>query len=81
MYKGTIEYTTEDAAWDEIEGLNDFRGRNLHREHDSDIDKVKYEKVDNEIRFESDDKKALQYVMEFASETEDNVISWTKNWK
>ena len=75
MFKGYILYTSEDAAYDELEGLDDFRNRNLHREHGGDIDKVKYEKRDAGIHFESDDEDALNYVMGFASENEDNVRS------
>lgn len=75
MFKGYILYTSEDAAYDELERLDDFRNRNLYREHDSDIDKVKYEKRGSGIHFKSDDEDALNYVMEFASENEDNVRS------
>lgn len=73
MHKGYIIYTSEDAAFDELEGLNDFHNRNLHPDHDGDIDKVSFEKRGNGIHFESDDADALRYVMEFASENEDNV--------
>ena len=73
MHKGYIVYTSEDAAFDELEGLNDFHRRNLHPEHDGDIDLVTYEKRGSAIHFMSVDRNALQYVMEFASENEDNV--------
>ena len=75
MFKGYILYTSEDAAYDELERLDDFRNRNLHSEHDGDIDEVKYEKRNAGIHFKSDDEDALNYVMEFASENEDNVRS------
>lgn len=75
MHKGYILYTSEDAAYDELEALDYFRNRNLHHEHDGDIDKVKYEKHGTGIHFESDDEDALNYVMGFASENEDNVRS------
>lgn len=75
MLKGYILYTSEDAAFDELEGLNDFHRRNLHPAHDGDIDKVSFEKRGNGIHFESEDADALQYVMEFASENEDSVLA------
>ena len=75
MLKGYILYTSEDAAFDELEGLDDIRNRNLHREPAGDIDKVKSEKRDAGIHFESDDEDALNYVMEIASENEDIVCS------
>lgn len=71
--QGFIVYTSEDAAYDELAGLDDFRNRNLHPEHNGDIDLVKYEKRGNAIHFSSDNGVALNYVMEFASENEDNV--------
>ena len=37
MHKGYIVYTSEDAAFDELEGLNDFHRRNLHPEHNGDM--------------------------------------------
>ena len=74
MYTGMIKYATEDAAYDELEGLEHFRERNLHPEHDWDIDLVTYEMDGDIIRFESGDREALAYVMEFASENEDNVL-------
>lgn len=73
MLKGFIVYTSEDAAYDELAGLDDFRNRNLHLEHNGDIDLVRYEKRGNAIHFESENGEALNYVMGFASETEDNV--------
>lgn len=75
MHKGYIVYTSEDAAFDELEGLNDFHRRNLHPEHDGDIDKVSFKKRGNGIHFESEDADALRYVMEFASENEDSVLA------
>lgn len=45
MLKGFIVYTSEDAAYDELAGLDDFRNRNLHPEHNGDIDLVRYENV------------------------------------
>lgn len=73
MYKGYISYYSEDATFDELEGLQEFHIRNLHPEHDGDIDRVSFRKDGNCIRFESDDLAALKYVMEFASENEDMV--------
>ena len=55
------------------QNLDDFRNRNLHPEHNGDIDLVRYEKRGNAIHFESENGEALNYVMGFASETEDNV--------
>ena len=71
--QGFIVYTSEDAAYDELAGLDDFRNRNIHPEHDGDIDLVTYEKRGNAIHFSSENSEALNYVMEFASENEDNV--------
>ena len=72
-HKGYISYCSEDDAFDELEGLRDFRNRNLHPAHDADIGKVPFRKVGSVIRFESDDLDAMKYVMEFASENEDSV--------
>ena len=73
MLKGKIIYCTEDAAFDSLSDLMDFQRLNIHHEHDGDIEKVSFEKNDNVISFKSEDKEALDYVMEFASENEDDV--------
>ncbi len=73
MLKGKIIYCTEDAAFDSLSDLQNFQRLNLHHEHDGDIEKVSFKKNDNVISFESEDKDALTYVMEFASENEDDV--------
>ena len=73
MLKGKIIYCTEDAAFDNLGYLQDFQRLNLNHEHDGDIEKVSFEKNDNVISFESEDKEALDYVMGFASEDEDSV--------
>lgn len=73
MLKGKIIYCTEDAAFDSLSDLKDFQRLNMHHEHDGDIEKVSFEKNGNAIFFKSEDKEALDYVMEFASENEDDV--------
>ena len=73
MLKGKIIYCTEDAAFDSLSDLTDFKRLNLHPEHADDIEKVSFEKNDNVISFKSEDKEALDYVMGFASEDEDSV--------
>jgi hypothetical protein len=73
MLKGKIIYCTEDAAFDSLSDLKDFQRLNIHHEHDGDIEKVSFEKNDNVISFKSEDKEALDYVMGFASENEDDV--------
>ena len=73
MLKGKIIYCTEDAAFDSLSDLKDFQRLNIHHEHDDDIEKVSFKKDDNVITFESEDKEALDYVMDFASENEDSV--------
>lgn len=78
MFKTTIVYRSEDAAFDQMDFLENFKDLNIHPEHNNDIDKVKYEKVGNAIKFSSEDEEALNYVVQFASEEEDGVAYVSK---
>lgn len=78
MHKTIIVYCNEESAIAQMDFLENFKDLNIYPEHNDDIDKVKYEKVGNAIKFSSEDEEALNYVVQFASEEEDGVAYVSK---
>ena len=69
--KVTLRFTDEDACFDALKALENFKEQNLHPEHNGDIDRVKFEKPnETEIVLTGEDKEAIDYVADYAAETD-----------
>jgi len=69
--KVTLSFSDEDACFDALKALENFKEQNLHPEHNGDIDKVKFEKPnETEIVLTGEDKEAIDYVADYAAETD-----------
>ncbi len=69
--KVTLRFADEDACFDALDALKNFKTQNLHPEHNGDIDRVKFEKTnETEIVLTGDDTEAIDYVADYAAETD-----------
>ena len=69
--KVTLRFADEDACFDALKALENFKIQNLHPEHNGDIDRVKFEKPNaTEIVLTGDGKEAIDYVADYAAETD-----------
>ena len=69
--KVTLHFADEDACFDALDALKNFKTQNLHPEHNGDIDKLKFEKTnETDIVLTGDDKEAIDYVSDYAAETD-----------
>ena len=69
--KVILRFADEDACFDALDALKNFKTQNLHPEHNGDIDRVKFEKTnETEIVLTGDDTEAIDYVADYAAETD-----------
>lgn len=69
--KVTLHFADEDACFDALKALENFKIQNLHPEHNGDIDRVKFEKPNvTDIVLTGEDKEAIDYVADYAAETD-----------
>lgn len=69
--KVILHFADEDACFDALSALENFKTQNLHPEHNGDIDRVKFEKTnETEIVLTGDDTEAIDYVADYAAETD-----------
>jgi hypothetical protein len=66
-----LQFTDEDVTFDAMDALKNFKTQNIHPEHSGDIDKVTYRKEGlDKIILSGEDEAALDYVADYASETD-----------
>jgi len=69
--KVILSFSDEDACYDALKALENFKNQNLHPEHSGDIDRVTFDKPnETEIVLTGDDKPAIDYVADYAAETD-----------
>lgn len=84
-YKYWIEvyFGDDDPAFDAINGLDKFRQYNIQKQWNDYIDDVKYKMVgDGTVRVEGNNKDFLNYLIQFISETDMDMVSGSKrSWE
>ena len=78
-----VQFRDDDPAFDAINALKNFRKYNVQEKWNSYIDDVKFEMLgDGTVHVDGDNKKFLEYLIQFISETDEDRVSGTyRSWK